>query len=50
MNSELQVFLQISFYSSLAIHPNKLIIATGQCGGHDKKTASVISAENIIFK
>lgn len=25
---------------SLAIHPNKLIIATGQCAGHDKKIAS----------
>lgn len=25
---------------SLAIHPNKLIIASGQCAGHDKKIAS----------
>lgn len=25
---------------SLAIHPNKLVIASGQCAGHDKKIAS----------
>lgn len=26
---------------SLAIHPNKLLVATGQCAGHDRKDALV---------
>lgn len=25
---------------SLAIHPNKLLVATGQCAGHDRRSAS----------
>lgn len=26
---------------SMAIHPNKLLVATGQCAGHDKRDARV---------
>ena len=34
-----------SFYS-LAVHPNKLLIATGQATGHDRREGRV---RNIIF-
>lgn len=32
---------------SLAIHPNKLLVATGQCAGHDRKDA-MVSQLNIL--
>lgn len=28
----------------LAIHPNKMLVATGQCAGHDRKDAKVKKA------
>lgn len=31
--------LFVSVFSSLAIHPNNILIATGQCAGHDKRSA-----------
>lgn len=31
---------------SMAVHPNKLIVATGQCAGHDRKNSSVIYISN----
>ena len=34
-------------YYSLAIHPNKLIVATGQCAGHDKREGKVSAGEEI---
>ena len=34
-------------HCSLAIHPNKLIVATGQCAGHDKREGKVSAREQI---
>ncbi|KAK6645396.1 hypothetical protein RUM43_001673 [Polyplax serrata] len=31
----------------LAIHPNKMLVATGQCAGHDRKDAKVKKAPHI---
>lgn len=33
-------FLLKKFFS-LTVHPNKLLVATGQASGHDRKEASV---------
>lgn len=30
-----------SFCCSMAIHPNKMLVATGQCAGHDRRDARV---------
>lgn len=30
----------VNFLYSLAIHPNKLLVASGQCGGNDPKSNS----------
>lgn len=34
-------FFFFHFLFSLSIHPNKLLVATGQCSGHDRNDAMV---------
>lgn len=35
------IYLLLFPYNSLTIHPNKLLVATGQCAGHDRNDALV---------
>ena len=38
-------FMQ-SFCFSLTVHPNKLLVATGQCAGHDRNDALVSTPQS----
>lgn len=37
------------FHFSLCVHPNKLLVATGQCAGHNKNDALVCSLFTFGF-
>jgi hypothetical protein len=39
----------LKFFFSLVVHPNKLLIATGQTTGHDRREGRV-SLPNIFYK